>query len=168
MNFSPSLLVDCTPSFSFRRVPTAHHSVPQPPASRPARWWAVAALAVLAWAGTAAWQVARAGELVWSIGVQAPGAAVHVANAPPPMVVVRPPVYAVAPPVVVYDGWGRPAPYSYYAPPPPPPRHGWHGRGHGHHRHHWQEYHGGWDQPRGSHRGHDPRFQGHPRDWGHR
>jgi hypothetical protein len=120
-------------------------------------------LALLAWAASAALHAAHAGELVWSVGVQAPGAVFQVANAPPPMVVVRPPMYAtsstyvMAPPVVMVDQWGNPVRQGYIAQPAPsrPWEGGWEGgregeRRHHHHHHHHQDNgrHNGWDRDR--------------------
>lgn len=164
MTLSPGLLVA---SSDHPTAPHADHAAPANAAAAARRsvrtWWVAAALAVGAWAGTAALQPAHAGNVAWSIGLQTPGAVVHLANAPQPYVVVRPPVYAVAPPVVVYDPWARPAPVyqPYYA--PPAPRHsGWSG-----HRGQWKEQHGRW-QGHGGHGHGQPRYQSQQRGWDQR
>ena len=107
--------------------------------------WAAAVAIALGAVGFASTAQAR-GDVVWSVGIGAPGAQVIVGNAPvyvaPPVVVHRPRVYYAPPPV-------------YYGPPPVvhvprpvyygsprwagPPQHHYrhHHRHHGHgHRHH--------------------------------
>ncbi len=101
------------------------------------RWTAAAAIGIasLMLAGGA-----QARDVVWSVGVGAPGAQVIVGNAPvymaSPVIVQAPPRY-YRPPQVVYH-----APPVYYAPPPAvyyrpqpvyygPPAH-FHGHRHGH------------------------------------
>lgn len=103
------------------------------------------ALAALMASGTAQ---AR-GDVYWSVGVNSPGMALGVANAPP-VYVAPAPVY-VAPPRPVYYG----PPPAYYGPPPayyaprpvyrmaPPvvvvPGYGYE-RGHRHGHGHWRGY----------------------------
>jgi hypothetical protein len=106
------------------------------------RWAAAAAIAV---AGLALTAGAQARDVVWSVGVGAPGAQVIVGNAPVyvarPVIVQAPPRYYRAPAPVYH------APPVYYVPPPrvyyqpqpiyygPPPQH-FHGHRHGHHHGH--------------------------------
>lgn len=98
--------------------------------------------------------VAQARDVVWSVGVGAPGAQVFVGNAPvyvaPPVVVHAPPRY-YAPPVVY-----APRPRVVYAPPPqvvyapqpvyygPPPRFHGHRHGHRHGHKHGPRHRDGW------------------------
>jgi hypothetical protein len=149
MHMSPGLLVP-------RGQPEQaglRHKLSAPTTERSAwlRWLVVVALAVAAWAGTAALRPAHAGEWGWSVGVQAPGAVVQVANMPPPVVVLRPPVYAAAPQVVWVDQWGNPIRQAYPQPQPQPNRY-WGEERSRHHRHHHDRGHGygrgGWEGDR--------------------
>jgi hypothetical protein len=97
-------------------------------------------------------QAAQASSLVWSVGVNTPGAVVQVGSHPPPRVVYQPaPVQ-----VVVNPGWIEPVYRSvpterWYAPHP--------GASLGHHRH-WED----------RHRGRHPHHHGwrdRDGDWGH-
>lgn len=113
-----------------------------------ARWSAAAAVG---FAGLVLAAGAQARDVVWSVGLGAPGAQVIVGNAPvyvaPPVVVHAPPRY-YRPPVRVYH-----APPVYYGPPPVvhyrpqpiyygPPAHY---RGHRHgHKHGHRHRHDGW------------------------
>lgn len=102
------------------------------------RWIAAAAIGM---AGLALATGAQARDVVWSVGVGAPGAQVIVGNAP---VYVAPPVYAAPAPRYYYQPppvYYVPPPRVYYQPQPiyygPPPH--FHGHRHGHkhgHRHH--------------------------------
>ena len=109
------------------------------------RWWLASAGVAVAALGAAG--SAQARDVVWSVGIGAPGAQVIVGNAPvymaPPVVVHAPryyrspaPVYHSSPvyvgPPVVY------APRPIYYEPAPHFRGHRHGRGHGrgHDRHH--------------------------------
>ena len=156
MNLSPGLLVASDPQSN----PLSRGDAGVSPARAGIGWAAAVALAVTAWAGTAAMQPAHAGGLVWSIGVQTPGAVVHVANAPQPMVMVQQPVYASAPPVVVYapapvyqpnyqpyyqpQYQQHPSSYQPYYKHAPTAQHGRHG-----HHNQWREGSGGWRGERG-------------------
>lgn len=131
-----------------------------------ARGLMVAALATGAWALSAGTAQARGGDDVyWSIGVNSPGVAVGVSNAPPvvhqsypsytpypvyqPRPVYQRPIVIQHAPVVVH----QPYPYRYVQPVVvSPPPHYRPGRGH---KHHWKDRHG---------RGHDPHDR-HGRDW---
>lgn len=150
MNLSPGLLQNATPQSNtnatryaersadgfFQTVPSAQGAAPRPAllGGATARWLAVVGLATLGWLASAALHQAHAQPLVWSVGVQAPGAVVHVSNLPPPRVVVLPPVHTRPPPVVVYA----------YPPVIHPRRDMGRGHGHGHGRRHWKEQHGHW------------------------
>jgi hypothetical protein len=124
----------------------------------------LAALATSAWALSTGAAHARGGDDVyWSIGVNSPGVAVGVSNAPPVVVHQSYPSYTPYPvyqprpvyqrpiviqhnPVVVH----QPYPYRYVQPVVVAPQPYYHpGRGH---QHHWKGHHG---------RGHDR----HDRDW---
>ena len=113
------------------------------------RWWLASASVAVAGLGAAG--TAQARDVVWSVGIGAPGAQVIVGNAPvyvaPPMVVHAPryyrapaPVYHSAPvyvgPPVVY------APRPIYYEPAPHFRGHRHGRGHGHGRGHDRHHRG--------------------------
>lgn len=136
-----------------------------------ARGLTLAALAASAWAmSTVATQAHARGDVYWSIGVNSPGVAVGVSNAPPvyvnqypvyeeryPVYRERRPVYqrpiVVQPrPVVVY-------PQPIYVQPRPYYRAGWgHGprwddRRHGHHKRH-HGHRGGRDWDDDGRRGH--------------
>jgi hypothetical protein len=111
------------------------------------RWIAAAAIGIAS-LGLATGAQAR--DVVWSVGVGAPGAQVIVGNAPvyvaPPVIVQAPPRYYRPPPAVYHAPpvYYMPPPRVYYQPQPiyygPPAhfrghRHGrGHGHGHGHHR----------------------------------
>ncbi|MCW5653500.1 hypothetical protein [Hydrogenophaga sp.] len=94
----------------------------QTPWSRTSAWargLSIAALAAGAWAlSTVGSQAHARSDVYWSIGVNSPGVAVGVSNAPP-VYYAPPPVYVAPRPVYVAP---RPV---YYAPPPvyyaPPP-----------------------------------------------
>lgn len=104
------------------------------------RWIAAAAIGM---ASLALATGAQARDVVWSVGVGAPGAQVIVGNAPvyvaPPVYVALAPRYYHAPPVYYV-----PPPRVYYQPQPiyygPPPH--FHGHRHGHKRGH--RHHDGW------------------------
>jgi hypothetical protein len=96
------------------------------------RWLVLAVLALGAWALSAGLRQASASQVVWSVGVQSPGAAVQIGTAP--VVVVPAPVYhpsvrVMAPPVVVRHWDEDPYPYRH-------PRFHRHPRHHGHPGHH--------------------------------
>lgn len=120
--------------------------------SKNSPWMAKAAAAGLALAALMAAGTAQArGDVYWSVGVNSPGVALGVANAPP-VYVAPAPVYMAPPPPVymaprpVYYG----PPPAYYAPRPvyrvaPPvvvvPGYGYgygHRHGHGHGHGHWR------------------------------
>ncbi len=122
-----------------------------PAVSRPFSGWARGLMAAVmsagAWAATAVVSEAEARDNVyWSIGIQSPGVAVGVANAPP--VVYGPPAgyYYQPRPVVVYPRPVVVAPQPIYYYDDHRPRH-WK-KGHRHHR--WHDGHG-----HGRGRGHD-------------
>lgn len=96
-----------------------------------------------AWAASAVVSEAEARDNVyWSIGIQSPGVAVGVANAPP--VVYGPPAYYYQPrPVVVYPRPVVVAPQPIYYYDDHRPRH-WK-KGHRHHRWHHGRGHDRWD-----------------------
>ena len=158
MHMSPGLLVTSGPS----PRTGLNRSAAEPLTGRSAlvRWLVVVALALAAWAGSAAWHPAHASQWGWSVGVQAPGAVVHVANMPQPVVVVRPPVYASAPQVVWVDQWGNPIRQAYPQPQPnrywgkERSRHHHSHRGHGYREHGYeqrgyqQQGHSGWGHDR--------------------
>ena len=123
-------------------------------------WIAAAAAGVLALSAG----VARAGNVYWSIGIQAPPVATVISNAPAyhyqsaPVYVAPQPVYVapqpvyVAPPPVVY----RSAPAVVYQPQVVYPPQVVYRSGHHHRGRHWHRdeygtpYHGGhWGGPRG-------------------
>jgi len=110
-----------------------------------ARGLMAAVMSAGAWAASAVVSEAEARDNVyWSIGIQSPGVAVGVANAPP--VVYGPPAYYYQPrPVVVYPRPVVVAPQPIYYYDDYRPRHWkkdrhWHkGHGHGHGRGRWDD-----------------------------
>lgn len=112
------------------------------------RWWLAGAGIAIAGLGAAG--SAQARDVVWSVGIGAPGAQVIVGNAPvyvsPPVVVHAPPRYYRAPQPVYYGAPVVVAPRGYYQPRPiyyAPPHH-FHGHRHGR----------GYDRHDRRHRGH--------------
>jgi hypothetical protein len=110
-----------------------------------------AALAFVALAGAGA---AQARDVVWSVGVQSPGIALGIANAPP-VYVASGPVYYAPPPPVYY----APRPIYHAAPVVVmPPRPGYYGRPYyrNQHRHYDKHRHHGYrdHDRRHGHRGH--------------
>lgn len=133
-------------------------------------------LATAAWALSAGQAQARGGhdDVYWSIGVNSPGVAVGVSNAPPPRPVVvhtQPVVIHQPAPVVIH----QPYPYPYVRPVVVQPRpviyQGWgygprwddrHDRRHWKHRHHDRYDHDG-RYDRDDRRDDDERGRGHRR-----
>lgn len=150
------------------RVQALRASSPWQSSSVATKWLAVAALAVGSLLASAVIQPAHANNLVWSVGVQAPGAVVHVGNSPYPRVVHQYPYPAHVPsypvasyPVTPYPVTSYPvvvAPQPWYAPPPPRPVQGWYGS----HGYGPRDGYGN-DRHRHGHRHHHGR--GHDRDW---
>ena len=134
------------------RVQAYRQSSFWPVTSAATKWLAVSALAVGSLLATAIIRPAQASNLVWSVGVQAPGAVVHVGNGPAPRVVYQYPVPVATYPHVGYPVVVMPQPWIAPAPRPNPGWYGSHGR---HHRDHHSDYYS-----HGYRDGQRDRFQG--------
>lgn len=109
------------PEASFPTVPTAARSSGSaaPPAAsvgigKVLSWIGVCVLAVVGWAASTSVQMAHAGNVHWSIGVNLPGVVPDTYHQRPPVVVYQEPVPTYRPPVVLHS------PPGYVVVPPPP------------------------------------------------